>query len=121
MDKAIEDQGTAYGMAVAEYVTRGGDPNAVMVKCPVCELVNVGPGHTTPLGHPCPFGKTEAPALCVNARIGLEFWFCLHYNGKITPGTEALNENGECAACAKVSALTIDSEPPSFMLPDVDL
>lgn len=65
--------------------------------------------------------KTEAPALCVNARAGLEFWFCYHFNGKITPGTEALNEHGECGACGKVSVWDRLSEPPSFMLPEADL
>jgi hypothetical protein len=58
---------------------------------------------------------------CRNALAGIEFWFCYHYAGNVTPGTETLNENGECAACGRVSAVTIDSEPPSFMLPEVDL
>lgn len=56
-DLRIADSGEAYVTAVAEYVIRGGNPDNVMVQCPVCEQVNVGPGHRTPLGYRCSFGR----------------------------------------------------------------
>jgi hypothetical protein len=59
--------------------------------------------------------------LCVNADAGIEFWFCYHWQGRVSPGAEALNDRGECGACGRISALTIDDTPPSFMLPDSEL
>lgn len=56
-DLRLIDSGEAYMAAVAEYVVRGGSPDDVLARCPVCEQVNVGPGHRTPLGHECPFGR----------------------------------------------------------------
>jgi hypothetical protein len=64
---------------------------------------------------------TESVPLCRNALAGIEYWFCYHYAGKVSPGTETLDAEGDCGACARVAALTIDSTPPSFMLPEVDL
>lgn len=48
------DHGDAYVAAIAEYVVRGGNPDDVMSRCPVCEQVNVPAGHRTPLGYDCP-------------------------------------------------------------------
>lgn len=53
------DSGVAYVLATAEYLVRGGKPDSIMAKCPVCELPNVGPNHITPLGHRCQFGTCE--------------------------------------------------------------
>lgn len=52
----IVDPGAAYAEAVVEYIVRGGDPDQLMARCPVCDLVNVGPGHHTPIGRRCSFG-----------------------------------------------------------------
>lgn len=62
-----------------------------------------------------------AKILCVNASRGIEWWFCSHYAGKITPGTEKLNDNGECVTCGKVSVWDGLSEAPSFLTPDSEL
>jgi hypothetical protein len=61
----------------------------------------------------------EAPRLCVNANAGTEWWFCYHYAGTVTPGTETLNTHGECSACGKVIGQSWSS--PSFLLPDSEL
>lgn len=58
-DLRIADLGEAYMAAVAEYVIRGGNPDNVMARCLVCEQVNVGPGHRTPLGYECSFGEVQ--------------------------------------------------------------
>lgn len=55
----VTDAGVAYGLALAEYVVRGGNPDRVMARCPVCEQTNVGPGHRTPLGYDCSFGRAR--------------------------------------------------------------
>jgi hypothetical protein len=66
--------------------------------------------------------EVTEPTYCVNATRGIEWWFCLHYGRKISPGTEAwLTKNGECAMCATASKWDGIGEAPSFIRPDGDL
>lgn len=53
------------------------------------------------------------PTTCKNAYVGPAAWYCYHYLGIPTAGKEAVDTNGECEACARVSA-TVETLP-NFM------
>jgi hypothetical protein len=55
--------------------------------------------------------------LCINAR-NLNAWYCFDFNGKRTPGKEALSAAGRCEACEKSTPPY--EEEPSWLRNDED-
>lgn len=51
--------------------------------------------------------------LCRNAFAGINRWYCSHYNGVATAGTETLSERGYCVHCEKANPPY--EEEPSWM------
>lgn len=72
--------------------------------------------HMTRLGYQSAKNRIEARAvegLCVNANAGPVAWWCHHYGGLVTEGTELLPGAIRCEACQ--TAQPPWEEPPSFM------
>lgn len=57
--------------------------------------------------------EDRAAGLCINANAGPVAWFCHHYGGHVTEGTELLPGAERCAACE--AAKPPWEEEPSFM------
>lgn len=55
--------------------------------------------------------------VCPNANQPFEAWYC-QSRGDVPAKMSAI---GLCGHCTKIAELDAMSEPPSFMLPDVDL